>query len=148
MDQYELLCLMRYENEPEGTLPPSLSVVTDAIQKHHGSIVSQDDWGVRRLAYPVDHQTTGHYVLFVIRLEHTAIKPLTSTLALHSVLLRHQLVDYVKPAPRRPLQEPQTTPATQPAPSARVTVPAQPRAPINAEELDKTIDEMLEEKVL
>lgn len=138
---------MRYENEPEGTLPPSLSVVTDAIQKYHGSIVSQDDWGVRRLAYPIDHQTTGHYVLFVVRLEHTAIKPLTSALSLHSILLRHQLVEYVKPAPRRVVQEPHA-PATQSTPSAHVTVPAQPRAPINAEELDKTIEEMLEEKVL
>ncbi len=150
MDQYELLCLFRHENEPEGTLPPKLSSVVETIQKYHGTIVSQEDWGVRRLAYEIQQQTTGHYLLFVLRLEHASIKPLTAALQINTALLRHQLVEYVKPAPRRVIPEATTT-GTEPSPAvAQPIAPAAPsvRTPLNTEELDKTIEKMLEEKVL
>ncbi len=149
MKQYELLCLFRYENEPDGTLPPKLETVVGAIQKYQGSIMSQEDFGIRRLAYPIDQQTTGHYVLFNVNFEGSAIKPLNALLTIESSLLRHQLVTYVKtqkPREDEHVSQTEQTQGTTASPSDDVVAPAKP--PLSSEELDKTIERILDEKVL
>ena len=36
------------------------------VEKQGGEIVKSDDWGVRNLAYEIDHRTNAHYWLFEI----------------------------------------------------------------------------------
>ncbi len=148
MKQYELLCLFRYENEPDGTLPPKLETVVSAIQKYQGSIISQEDFGIRRLAYPIEQQTTGHYVLFNVSFEGDAIKPLNALLTIESSLLRHQLVTYVKTQKPREDDTPAQTEKTQGTSSSSNDAPAPAKVTLSSEELDKTIERILEEKVL
>ena len=150
MKQYELLCLFRYENEPDGTLPPKLETVVNAIQKYQGNIMSQEDFGIRRLAYPIEQQTTGHYVIFNVNFDGDAIKPLNALLTIESSLLRHQLVTYVKTQKPREDETPAQPEAAQSSTpsSSHSDTPAAPKIPLTSEELDKTIDRILEEKVL
>ena len=35
-----------------------------ALIEKHATLNSVDEWGKRRLAYPIDKETEGHYVLF------------------------------------------------------------------------------------
>ncbi len=57
-------------------LTPVLSDVQmkDAVAKFKGvlvdngaEIVNEENWGLRKLAYPIDHKTTGFYQLFEFR---------------------------------------------------------------------------------
>ena len=36
---------------------------TDLIRNNGGEIVSEEDWGLRQLAYPIQHKTSGFYYL-------------------------------------------------------------------------------------
>lgn len=35
-----------------------------ALIEENGSLIGQDIWGKRRLAYPINYETDGYYVLF------------------------------------------------------------------------------------
>lgn len=35
-----------------------------ALIEEHGKVLNQDIWGKRKLAYPIDRETDGYYVLF------------------------------------------------------------------------------------
>lgn len=35
-----------------------------ALIEKHATIDTVDEWGVRRLAYPIDYETEGYYVVF------------------------------------------------------------------------------------
>ncbi len=48
------------KNEEETT---ALIEKFKALAEANGTNVEMDDWGSRTLAYPIDDQTTGHYVL-------------------------------------------------------------------------------------
>lgn len=41
----------------------------DLITSNGGSIVHHEDWGVRKLAYPIDKKTSGHYTLIEFKAE-------------------------------------------------------------------------------
>ena len=149
MMPYELLCCFQYSNEPEGTLPPGMESVLSAIQKYNGTVASQGDMGVRRLAYPIKHKSAGHYVLLQCALEPSAIAPLNAMLTIEPTLLRHQLLRYVKTQSPRPMVQRQKKIEEPPVYPAATTAPEQPRpAAMSAEELDKSIERILEEKVL
>ncbi|MBI5135617.1 30S ribosomal protein S6 [Candidatus Uhrbacteria bacterium] len=148
MKQYELLCLFRYDNEPEGTLPAKMDVVHAAIEKHGGSIINEEDYGIRRLAYPIAQQSTGHYVLFNLNLEQQAVKPLSALLNIESALLRHQILTYVKTQKPREDEDAGRAPAPSDVSTAKPSETATSSAPLSSEELDKTIERILEEKVL
>ncbi len=34
------------------------------VKEYGGDLYHTEDWGLKKLAYPIDHKTTGHYQLF------------------------------------------------------------------------------------
>ena len=42
---------------------------TDLIRNNGGEIVSEEDWGLRQLAYPIQHKTSGFYYLIEFKAE-------------------------------------------------------------------------------
>jgi small subunit ribosomal protein S6 len=65
---------------------------TDIISEHQGEITSQDHWGVRRLAYEIEHQDKGNYMLLKFRSERAALKELDRAFRLDDMVLRHLIV--------------------------------------------------------
>jgi len=48
----------------------------DIITEHGGEIVNEEDWGLRKLAYPIQKKSTGFYQLFEFAAEPTFAKTL------------------------------------------------------------------------
>jgi small subunit ribosomal protein S6 len=48
----------------EGKKKDLLDRLDGAVEKSGGFLVKREDWGVRRLAYPVRNHPKGHYLLF------------------------------------------------------------------------------------
>jgi small subunit ribosomal protein S6 len=65
---------------------------TDIITQNQGEVTSQDHWGVRRLAYEIEHQDKGNYMLLKFRSEATAVKELDRAFRLDDMVLRHLVV--------------------------------------------------------
>ncbi len=62
MNKYETLYVITPELEEEAT-KAVIEKFSGIITANGGEIESVDEWGKRRLAYPIDYKTEGYYVL-------------------------------------------------------------------------------------
>lgn len=67
MRRYETLMLFSPEM-PGERCQEILAMMSGIVERTGGKVLTEDDWGMRTLAYPVHKQTRGHY----FRLEYTA----------------------------------------------------------------------------
>ncbi len=97
-----------------------------------GNVVKLDQWGMRRLMYPINKYKEGQYVFAAVQLEPTATAKVENRLKLNEEVIRYLLVraeDHSKPAAKpaavaaaAPVAE---APAVvEPAPEALVAVAA------------------------
>ena len=90
-----------------------------------------DEWGKRRLAYPINYKTEGYYVLVNFESEATLPREIERTMQIAETVLRYLIVKVeekrsnVKPRPVRVAPE-----AAEPAAEAQ---PEAPVAPADAE---------------
>lgn len=47
----------------EAQMKEAVAKYVDYITKHGGEIVYEEDWGLKQLAYPIQHKTSGFYHL-------------------------------------------------------------------------------------
>ncbi|MBR6932378.1 MAG: 30S ribosomal protein S6 [Bacteroidales bacterium] len=47
----------------EAQMKEAVAKYTQLIQDNGGEVVYEEDWGLRQLAYPIQHKTTGFYYL-------------------------------------------------------------------------------------
>lgn len=91
MTKYEIL----YITDPTLT-EEKLAAVHDRVKKQielgGGEIESTDDWGMRRLAYPIKKLEEGRYTLLNFQTETQSVKPLDKQLRLMQGLLRFVIV--------------------------------------------------------
>lgn len=59
------------------------------IEEHGGEIVHADEWGTRRLAYPIKKKRNGYYVNMYIRAEGELITRLERALEIADEVLRY-----------------------------------------------------------
>ncbi|MCX7766757.1 MAG: 30S ribosomal protein S6 [Candidatus Sumerlaeia bacterium] len=79
------------------------------IADRKGKILNVDEWGRRRLAYPIRKRENGYYVVVSFSLEDTEILPaLDRSLRLNDAVLRHMVVK-VKPAKKSVKPTPSAT---------------------------------------
>ena len=62
MNKYETLYVIGTNLEDEA-IAAKISKFSDLIASNGGSVEKVDEWGKRRLAYPIDYKTEGYYVL-------------------------------------------------------------------------------------
>ena len=89
---YELLLVISPEvidEELEGTVDKISQLITD----RGGEISATEPWGKRKLAYPIEHFTEGHYVLIKFRFETTLCSELEASLRISEEILRHLLIN-------------------------------------------------------
>lgn len=97
-----------------------------------GTVAAIDDWGKRRLAYPINYKTEGYYVLVNYTAEASVPKEIERNLQISDSILRYLTVKVeekrsnVKPRPVRvaPVAE-EAAPAVEAAPAAEAEAPAQ-----------------------
>ena len=91
MSLYETVCVIRPEIQGA-----ALKKITDKIEKtlndHKASDVKQNDWGIRKLAYPISRLKTAHYLQYVYCGEGELVSLLEKQLNYEDLILRYLTV--------------------------------------------------------
>jgi small subunit ribosomal protein S6 len=90
MRNYELTYIVHPDVADE-QLPDVLKQVEGWVSAG-GEVQKVNDWGRRRLAYPIQNQREGHYICLEIALNPTDIEELERNLKLSESILRYLLV--------------------------------------------------------
>ncbi len=88
MRDYELVFVVSPEAGDE-SIPATVERVHGFIQEHGGAVKEVDEWGKRRLAYPIKRQTEGFYVVTQFSIEPDELRALEGNLDLAEDVLRH-----------------------------------------------------------
>ncbi len=66
--------------------------VQGALERFGAELVKVDDWGVRRLAYPIKGKDKGHYFFYLLNMEQGAVVGLDKFYRTMDLVLRHMFV--------------------------------------------------------
>lgn len=91
MPSYELVFILN-ANLTEDDSTKLLGQVNDQITRLGGTVNETNQWGKRRLAYPIKRQAEGNYVLEKVQLNQTALKELDASLKLTEDVLRYLFI--------------------------------------------------------
>ncbi len=89
---YELVLVFNPELAEDG-LDAAIGKVSQFITEGGGSLSTVEQWGKRKLAYPIGHSMEGSYVLTRFKLKPTLTKGLEKSLEISEDVLRHLLVN-------------------------------------------------------
>ena len=91
MSTYELVLIVSPEVVDE-EMPEFITKLSELVNKVGGSVDEVNQWGRRKLAYPIKRSTEGNYLLTKIKMKPTMTKELEANLRLSGKVLRHLLV--------------------------------------------------------
>jgi len=91
MQKYELMLIVN-PSIAEEEREKSLSDLKELFKKNSVSIVSEDIWWEKKLAYKINRSEKGFYVLYDVDLDGKSIKDLTKTINLDTNIWRHMFV--------------------------------------------------------
>jgi small subunit ribosomal protein S6 len=88
---YELTFIVHPEVDSDGLTAVS-DRVKELVERNGGKVVQTEPWGTRRLAYPIQKQWEGQYVLMRLELEPQGVAALERGLGLTEQIMRHLVV--------------------------------------------------------
>ncbi|MBL7065537.1 MAG: 30S ribosomal protein S6 [Anaerolineae bacterium] len=91
MRSYELVFIVHPEVDEDG-LTAVTEKVEGLIKRNGGKVTRIEPWGLRRLAYPIQKQWDGQYVLMRLELESQSVVGLERDLGLTEQIMRHLVV--------------------------------------------------------
>lgn len=100
MKEYELAVVLHPDLEID--LKGASSRLEKLIEQIDGKIVKKDEWGKQRLAYAINNQVFGVYVIYQLELNPAKVGELEQGLLLSEEVLRHLLLI---PLPETPESE-------------------------------------------
>ncbi len=86
MNQYEIAVL--YHPDLEIDLEKATSKVEKLIAEHKGKIVNADNWGKRKLAYPIKNNEMAIYVFYTVELPGESVQKVENTLNITDEVIR------------------------------------------------------------
>jgi len=89
---YELVLIISPEVMEE-KISATIDNITQFITGKGGVISDVEQWGKRKLAYPIKHFMEGNYVLAQFKLKPKLTKELTANLQISEEVLRHLLIN-------------------------------------------------------
>lgn len=118
MHEYELVTILSPEIRDED-VAGTIDRINQFIAARGGEIQNIDQWGRRKLAYPIARQFEGTYVVTLLRLPPAQAVELEANLSISEDILRHLLVRYSPSEAAAALaatqrRRPQARPAEQP----------------------------------
>lgn len=90
MQEYELTVLVHPDREAD--LDKSLKKVRDLITTNGGKAIKEDNWGKKRLAYPIKKQDFAVYVCMDVELPSAAPLKVSNALNISDDVIRYLLV--------------------------------------------------------
>ena len=91
MRDYELVMVLSPEVDEEG-VTGVVERLTQFITERGGSLINQEHWGTRRLAYPIQKFREGNYVLTQFASEPGSARELEANLKASGEVIRYLLV--------------------------------------------------------
>jgi small subunit ribosomal protein S6 len=88
---YELVVIISPEVAEE-EIPATIEKISQFIVERGGSITEVNQWGRRKLAYPIRDFMEGNYVLTQFKMEPKLTAELETSLGISEEILRHLLV--------------------------------------------------------
>ena len=104
MNEYELMYVLHPRLTPE-EIETSVERISALVTDRGGEILSVDQWGRRRLAYPIDRNLEGFYVLSTFSADPDVCGPVETQLNLSEDVLRHLLIRGIIPYDEPPRDE-------------------------------------------
>ena len=126
MKKYECVFILRAD-QPEAAMQARVDRCKEIIAAHGGQVNEEHHWGVRRLAYEIEFESRGNYMLLKFNADGAVVADLDKFLRQDDQILRHLVVvdedwaerNRVSMAKRR---------ANRPAEAAAPAAPAAPNA--------------------
>lgn len=97
---YELVTLLHPDLEID--LDDPIKKITKNIEEQSGKVLKTDNWGKRKLAYPIRKSEFAVYIYFEIEMPAERIGKLDKLLNITDEVLRHLISKHVEP----PVEEP------------------------------------------
>ena len=91
MKKYELIFILKAD-QPESEMESRVAKVKEILTPHEGEITQENHWGVRRLAYEIQHENKGNYMFLKFKSNGGAINELDKQFRLDDQVLRHLIV--------------------------------------------------------
>lgn len=91
MRPYEVMVILDPTLEDEA-IESMLGRGTRVLTEHGATIHNLDKWGLRRLAYEIQHHTEGYYALWEVTAEPAAVDELDRLLRLSDEVMRHKVI--------------------------------------------------------
>ena len=107
MTKYETAILFDPEL-PEDRRKEFLTKIEGIIASFEGEILKQDDWGIRKLAYPIRKTHNAYYTFLIYSGERGVVEEVERNIKIFDGVMRHMTsrVDFeVKPAAAEPAVE-------------------------------------------
>lgn len=90
MNSYESIIIIN-SNLEEAVIKSTIEKVTDLIAKH-GKVESTEEWGKKKLAYPIKKQNEGYYVLISFNSNPDFIDELERVYNITDEIIKHIVV--------------------------------------------------------
>ena len=91
MTNYEVMFILNPELEDDKKAAAVEAV--KGIIEAEGEVANVDEWGMRKLAYPIQKKTEGYYVVVEFKAEPTLPKELDRRLKISDNVMRHLIIN-------------------------------------------------------
>lgn len=71
-----------------------VSFVNKLIEDNNGDVVEVDEWGVKKLAYPIEKKSTGYYVNVYFNIPGEAIQVIERNMRINDDIMRYLTLKY------------------------------------------------------
>ena len=105
MNQYEVMYVIDTALE-EGARSELINRFSNIVTNNGGKVDRVDEWGKRRLAYPINYKNEGYYVLMYMTAPADLPRELERNLQISESVLRYLVIRFEGPIPakREPLK--------------------------------------------
>lgn len=90
-NRYEVMYILRTDAE-NGNYAEEIGEFESLVENNGGEVEDVDEWGVRSLAYQINHQKEGYYVLMEFSFDSSDLPVLEEKLKLADNVLRYLVV--------------------------------------------------------
>ena len=91
MNKYELLFIISVD-QTEEQREAIIAKVQKMVEDRNGSVEKIDKWGMKKLAYPIQFQNEGFYVLMNFELNPLEVRGLENALNIMEPIVRKMIV--------------------------------------------------------
>ena len=92
MNQYETVFILTPVLSAE-QMKETVEKFKGILTKNNAELLNEENWGLKKLAYPIEKKSTGFYILFEFKAEPTLPKELDRRLKISDNVMRHLIIN-------------------------------------------------------